>query len=1123
MLQNQAAQAKGYLCIAGRQLISLKQLLHLIIPVMLMGMFFIQPARSFAQQGGKTVTGTITGAGGNPLETVSVAVKGGRNATTTDASGKFTIAVPSSKSVLVFSYVGMTTQEQTVGNSTSIDVSLAQAGAANLQDVVVVGYGTQRKATLTGSVSTVNAKTFQDRGPVSSPLAALQGQVPGVVVTRSSAQPGRENWNFQVRGATSSNGTEPLVIIDGLTVPSTSALSSLNPNDIENISFLKDASAAIYGARAAGGVVLITTKRARVGKPVIEYSGSVSQKKVGLQPKLTDINGWGPMMYEARYTNDQFPTTDPWVTYANIAMYAKKNGKNWLSAAEWNALVAPTGLFPNGFKFGDVRDYVFFDGTMQDYLWGNATSNEHQLSVSSRTDKSGYRISLGYLDDGSLLQYGNNSNKRYNLRLSHDYNFSPKLTLQSNISLEKNDIIQPTGIGNVLNNGIQPGLPKTSLNGKPYIWGSGLGNATTNNIAEYGGDNKEDNTRINTNFNLTYKISDNLKAVASAGYYFHNTDYRTLETAIDWYDYTGTEKLTTISSSGNSRGSYQRASRRESYYNANAYLEYSKVFGNDHDFKMIAGTQYERDELNSFLAKTLDPVSGVPASLSLNTSSDLNSKTVSEAQNHYALAGYFSRLNYAYKGKYLFEANARYDGSSKFNASNRWKLFYGFLGAWRVSQEEFMKNVSFLNDLKLRVSWGTVGNQSGIGLYDYIQFLNLNATTGATASGFPIIGTAPVIRVAPGGLVALDRTWETVQTANGGLDFTLLKNHLSGSFEYFIKQNKNMLIARTLPAVLGASAPQGNNGQLKTWGEELSLTWRDHIGQVNYHIGGNISDYQNKLVSYGGQTLISDANRGYNFAVQGYPLGTYFGLQYAGRIQTQKQLDDYKTLFYANGTNINGGFSSTSTNPQSQLRLGDNMFKDVNGDGKITFPQDAVAIGSDIPRYSYSFNGGADWKGIDLNFIFQGVGKRTIIRDGNWRIPAAIVYQAQNASFQNNWWTPTHTDAYLPRLSTTGTINNYNYYPSTWVAENGAYLRLKNLVLGYTLPHALTQRAKIEKLRIYFSGNDLWEISHIKDGWDPEAARTVANTGDANNGNIATYSERYPFYRYYTVGVNVTF
>ncbi|MEJ6979715.1 TonB-dependent receptor [Pedobacter sp. P351] len=1041
----------------------------------------------------------------------SVKVKGSTIGTVTDINGEFRINA-SNGAILQISYIGYLTIEREVTSSVPLNIILT-SDSRNLEEVVVVGYGTQRKATLTGSVSQVSAKTFENRGPIASPLAALQGQAPGVTVTRSSAQPGRENWNFQVRGATSVNGTEPLVIVDGLPIPNLGALNSFNPADIESISFLKDASASIYGARAAGGVVLITTKKAKTGKAVIDYNFAASKKNIGLQPHLVDIAGWGPMMKEAR-TADGFASTDIWNNYADMAIYAVQNNKTWLSKAEATAL-------GYGTNFTDVKDFVFFPGTMQDVLWGNATSSEHQLSVAGRGEKAGYRVSLAYLNDGSLLQVGNNENKRYNLRLVNDYQVTPKFKVESNLSLEMNNIFQPTGLGNILNNGIQPGLPLNSINGKPYVWGSGLGNATVNNIADLGGENKEYNSRINTNFNLTYNVLKNLKAVGSLGYYFHNTDYRTQENLITFYDYSGTQVISNITSTNNTRNAYQRGARRESYYNLNGFLEWAKVFKNDHDFKAMLGAQYERDETNRFLGRTLDVVAGVPPSLSNSTATDAAGRTTIEAQNHYALSGYFSRFNYSYKNKYLFETNARYDGSSKFAKEDRWKLFYGFLGAWRVSEEKFMENISFVDELKVRASWGKVGNQSGIDLYDYLQLLNFNFSTGQTASGFPIIGTSPVVRVAPGNLVALDRTWEEVQTANLGLDYSLLKNRLYGTFDYFVKQNKNMLIARTFPAVIGATAPRGNNGELETKGWELGINWRQQIGGVSYHVGGNLSDSKNELVNFGGQKLISSANQGFNSAVEGYPINSYFGLEHAGRIQTQEQLDAYKLLLPGNNIGMPSGASTAQAN--ARLALGDNMFNDINGDGKITFPEDAKFLGTDDPRYSYSFNAGAEWKGFDFNIIFQGVGKRALARTGNWRIPAQVIFQAQNNAFYNEWWTPTRTDANLPRISTTGAINNYNYHPSDWVIENASYLRLKNLVIGYTIPKSITDKAKIQRMRMYFSGNDLWENSHIKDGWDPEALRTVANEGDPNNNNIGTFSGRYPFYRYITFGANVTF
>jgi len=1059
-----------------------------------------------------TVTGTVTNAQNNtPVVGASVKAKGAENGTSTDVKGQFTITVAGDVTLEITS-VGYEPYEVKPGTAATLTISLKPANV-QLADVIVIGYGTQKKGSLTGAVTTVGAKTFQDRGPVASPLAALQGQAPGVTITRSSSQPGRESWNFLIRGNSSVNGTEPLVIVDGLTLPNVAALNSFNPADIENITFLKDAAAAsIYGSRAAGGVVLVTTKRAKTGRPTIQYNGSVSKKKVGLQPQLTDIADWAPMMKEARAT-DGFLPSDIWANYADMAIYAVQNNKQWLSKAEATAL-------GYGTNFSDVKDFVFFPGTMQDVLWGDATSTEHQLSFAAKNDKSGYRISLGYLNDGSLLQVGNNSNKRYNVRLTHDYQFSNALKLESNISLEKYDIIQPSNIGGVLNNGVQPGLPTSTIDGKPYVWGSGIGNASPNNIADYGGDGKEMNTRLNTNFNLTYTFSKHLKAVGSVGYYYNNTDYRTQENVIGFYDYSGKTGISSLSPSGSGRSFYQRANRKEAYYNLNGYLEYSNTFGSDHDFKAMAGAQYERQELNLFSAKTLDVVNGVPPSLGLSYG-DPTTKTVGEAQNHYALAGYFGRINYVFRDKYLLEVNGRYDGSSKFSADNRWKLFYGVSAGWRINREKFMEKLTFINDLKLRASYGSVGNQSGIGLYDYISLLNLQYSTGPGSAGFPIIGNSPVVRIAPGGLVALDRTWEKVATSNLALDFATLNSRLNGTVEYFVKNNNNMLISRTYPAVLGAGAPAGNNGHLRTKGWELSLNWRDKVGKLTYNVGGNISRYSNTLVSFGGQQVISSNNRGFNSAVEGYAINSYFGLEYAGRIQTQKDLDDYQKLVPNNNIGMPNGDPAGQAN--NRLALGDNMFKDRNGDGKITFPEDAVSLGTDDPRLTYSFNAGVEWNGFDMNVIFQGVAERTIVRDGNWRIPAAVVFQSQNAAFQNKWWTPTRTDAYYPRISTTGTINNYNYFPSDWAAENGAYLRLKNLVIGYTLPAAITQKAHIQRLRFYVSGNDLWETTKIRDGWDPEASRTVANTGDIQNGNQSTYSGRYPFYRYLTFGANLTF
>lgn len=1098
----------------------MKALTFLFLPLLLMFALISQ-----AQN--RTITGTVIDSKSNePVAGATVLVKGSKRGVTTDAAGKFSIQAPNG-AILQISSVGYAAQEVIPGASGNLSVTLVSTNQ-QLNEVVVIGYGARKKATLSGSVATVDAKVFQDKGPVDNPLQALQGQVPGVVVTRSSAAPGRESWNFQIRGQTSTNGADPLVIIDGIPVSSLNALNSINPNDIENMTFLKDASAAIYGARAAGGVVLITTKRARGSKPTIQYDGSVSRKIIGLQPHLLNVQQFGQGLMEGT-TNDYYgvtPLTNLWYKMGVIMTHAPDSGyidMNVLYNMDWSTgkltyVGTPTtpSTNPANPGFGDVKDLTFFNNNWVDALWAPATSTQHNISLSNRSDKYGYRLSLGYMNDGSLLKWGDNSNKRYNIRLANDYTFSDKFKMETTFSLEKNDIVQPTQVGAVLGQYQQPGFPLATQNGQPYGWGTQY---SPNWLAELGGDQKEFNNRVYSNVKTTYSFTKHLRLIGQAGYNWSATDIKTEQASItNWYNYAGYQKGSPDNPT-QVNSFYSRQLIKDAYYNLNAYGEYQNTFGGKHNVGITLGTNYERDEANAYTGRTNYLASNLLPSLSLGIG-DATTKSVSETQDHYAIGSYFGRFNYDYRGKYLLEADARYDGSSKFIASNRWKFFYGVSAGWRLIQESFMQNVKFLNDLKLRASYGTVGNQNGIGLYDYIQLLNISAnTTGATNSSYPIIGSSPVVYVGPTNtLVSLNRTWETVATKNLGLDFALLKSRLFGSFDYFIKDNTNMLLPQAFPATLGATAPFQNLGHLRTWGWEATLGWRDHIGKLNYHVNGTLTDNQNKLIDYSANSVI---NLGYNGAVQGYAIGSYFGLQYAGRIQDQKTADAVNAMNAGNNISMPvKAVNSSGVVTAPGVRVGDNYFVDVNGDGKITTPGDLVYLGRDDPRYTYAINMGADWKGFDFSVTFQGVGKRTIFRDGNWRVPFGSIFQGQTNNWWGNTWTPTNTDAYYPILSVgqnSTTYNTYNYQPSTWSVQNGAYVRLKNLVLGYTLPIEGLKRAGIEKLRIYFSGNDLWEISHIKDGWDPEATRSV---GRANGESTFT---RYPFYRFLTAGVNVTF
>lgn len=1073
-------------------------------------------------QGGKTIKGKVVDNTNMSLPGVSVSVKGTTTGTITSADGTYSLVVPASGKFLVFSFVGMKTAEVEIGSQTILNVALAEE-AIGLDEVVAVGYGTQKKGSLTGAISTVNAKILENRGAVSNPISALQGQIAGVVVTRSSAAPGQEDWKFQVRGATSVNGSEPLIIVDGIPMVSSKELNSINPDDIENISVLKDASSSIYGARAAGGVVLITTKKAQAGKPTIQYNGSVSQKRIGLRPSFLSGDQYGKYLLEAISNASTGGVPDEnwiWTKYARAWM-TRNNPTN--PDGTPNTYYAPNGYidktvpgYTENIGFTDVKDYTFFDTDPIDLLWGNglAVSNQHDLSLSARTEKMGYRLSLGYLDDGSILKWGQNSNKRYNARVAFDYKFSEKFKLETNISLEKNDVVVPSRQDQI-NFGSQPGFPVSTVNGKPYAWGTQPGR---NWLLELGGENKTYSNQVKVNVKAEYNIVKDLNLVAQAGYSWAAKDTTAHYKYIpEIFNYTETYQY-----QGNPRQDqswYSRGMVKDAYFNTNIYLEYKKNLKDIHRIGATVGHSFERNEYLNFNTRTTYLASNDVPSLGLGLG-DNTTRSNGEKRNHWAIESLFGRFNYAYKDKYLFEANARYDGTSKFDADNRWILYSGYSLGWRITQEDFMKSISFLDELKLRASYGTVGNQNGIGLYDYMQMIDL-------ASGGPVLGgyTSRVVTAGPAGtLVSLDRTWEKVTNKNLGFDFGVLENRLTGTFDYFWKRNENMLLGQTYAAVLGADAPKSNIGDLKVWGWETSVGWKDKIGEVSYYINGTLTDNTNKLVSYGGNNAITMGK----LTREGYALDSYFGLTYEGRIQTDAQAAEYAKL--VPGSSINNMPTAT------QMIKGINMYKDLNGDGKLTNAGadqyllgkkdangnpigdgDIKYLGNSAPHYAFSLNMGAEWKGFDFSVIFQGVGKRMIYRRSDWSVPFGTIWQGHSAWWVGKTWTPENPDAELPILTTAtnkgfGGYGGYNYQMSDWSMQDGAYVRLKNLTIGYTIPQVLSRKIEIEKLRIYFSGQDLFEFTKVQDKWDPEQRDEVSGG-----------SQRYPFYRMLTCGVNVTF
>lgn len=1025
-------------------------------------------------------TGKVVDEKNEPIIGASVLIKGTSKGTVTDIGGNFSItAMP--QQTIVISYIGYLSKEFVVSSmDIKTPITLIE-DSHNLSEVVVVGYGSQKKETLTGAITVIDNKIIQDKGSLSSPLQAMQGQVPGVTITRNSTAPGDESWSMKLRGGVSANNADPLIVIDGVAYESMNALRNINPDDIESINFLKDASAAIYGSRAAGGVVLISTKKAIEGKIKINYEGSFSVKKVGLQPELMSLSEWADAVIQAR-TNDGYTASDTWIKYAKLAL-----------ANQGHYIDLKNSANPFGSAFTDVKDLVFMDTNWSDILFDDANSTQHNISLSGGTSKNLYRLSLGYLYDGSNLVWGINNNQRYNLRLSNSIQLNDRIKLESVIAYNRQNQVAPSYLGNTLTGSYpQPGLPAATIDGKPYSWGTWLSPIW---YAELGGENKLRVSEVNISEQLSVNLIKNLTWMSVLGYNTSAAQRDVKKMAITSYNYAGTEVNTGPSVSSQSKSSYSSTSASRDFYSLASYLNYKKTFGQKHNTNVMAGTQYELTEYDYFGASVLDIQNSLETVNGAGTVSLVNG---GGTKWHEAILSYYSRLNYDYASKYLLEANLRYDGSSKFQ-SGRWAMFYGLSGGWRISEENFMKSTKWVNNLKLRLSYGIVGNQSGIDRYEGSQYYNF------VSQGGVLIGATKASYITTNGKIASNgREWERINNANIGLDFSLFNGKLSGTFEVFDKRNNNMLIIVSYPAILGDGAGYSNAGKFEAKGYEGQLSWADRIGKVGYRIGGTLTYADNKLVDIGGTNIMSS---GFVSQQQGYALNSVFGLIYTGKVQNEEQRQKYLARYLAGNT----------IGLTNQLRIGDNMFEDHNADGVLDY-KDFVNLGSDDPKFSFSFNVGLEWKNFDLSAVFQGVAKRTIFRTGSnngneiYRIPMKAVYLNTSNQSVGNVWSTDNPNGFYPTYTSNSVINNYNYQASSWSVEDGSYVRLKSLILGYNVPKSFAMKTKtFEACRIYISGADLWEYSKIKDGWDPEASRTVSDAG------------RFPFVRTVTFGINLTF
>lgn len=1022
------------------------------------------------------ITGVVTGTDdGMPVPGVNVVVKGTTTGTVTDFDGNYSIDVPSGNSVLVFSSIGYKAKEVSVGNNSSINVSL-EPDVSALEEVIVVGYGTTKKETLTGAVEQVKSEVFEDRAVTNAALA-LQGQTPGLVVSRGSSRPGNDDINLQIRGATSVNGGSPLIVIDGAPAFDTSEFYAMNPDDIESISVLKDGSASIYGSRAANGVILVTTKKGN-GKLKVEYNANVRFNTLGLRPPVISMQEYGNLWLEAV---EQDGTGDywGWATQENVQRMA--NGE--------------AGIYSTNF-WGDI---YLAPANRYDELYGSNTGQQHSLSLSGSSEVARYRLSFGLADNQGALQTAYDGQKQYNIRFNSDYDITERLNIGAGITFQKEDTAGPSSqLATSLVSQDAPLFPSVNPLGQWYS-NFGAAGGGTNSVAgttDGGRDQTiEDLTKIS--LTLNYDLGHGFSVNANAAYNQISSRQNITVLNVPTYGWDGELAQSSINSSPR----IDSRAITKSYQTYGAFLNY-KFSQNGHTIAAMTGITAEKNEFSQVFARRLGLEDLGIYDLNVATGTQTNSG----GQTHEGLYSTLSRLTYDYNEKYLLELVGRRDGSSRFAEGFKYRNFGSVSAGWNIHKEKFLENFEDLTNLKLRASWGSTGNQVGIGLYDYVSTIGQGTTVfGDTPANAPTAGVS--------GLTSTTRSWESVEIRNIALEFGFFQNKLSGSVDLFEKNNFGMLIPITYPSVLGGSAPKTNSGHLETKGWEAMLSWKDKKGDFSYNIGLNMSDNTNELVSMEGQTSVGF---GLNQTVEGFPINSYFAYETDGLFQTQAEVDSYYATYGGSGEIPVQGSAS-------ELRVGDIRKVDLDGNG---FIDDVAEEGGDVKfvgdsqlHYVFGINLGAKYKGVDFSAFFQGALEQTVFRDGFQAYPFARIWSNQTNAYQGQSWTPENTGAEFPRLTTNGGRSAWNWNYNDIIQQDNKYIRLKTVVLGYTLPSSLSDKLQMQKIRVYFSGNDLFEFASVKDGFDPESSNVPASISGTSTNN----REIYPFQRTVAFGVNLVF
>jgi TonB-linked SusC/RagA family outer membrane protein len=994
----------------------------------------------------RMISGVVTDIKGVPIPGVSVIIKGTTYGGVTTPDGRYTLKITSENSVLVFSSIGYEKLELSVNGKTELNVQLKES-SSQLNDVVVVGYGTQKKITLTSSVSQINGEDLNKR-PVSNLQQALQGLAPGVTILDKGGSPGRSAATVRVRGITTFNingsdadrgafdltKNDPLVIIDGIE----QSLANINPDDVESMTLLKDASStAIYGSRATNGVILVTTKRAKGNKTVMNYNGYYGIQRSINKPEFMDMEQYF-LLEQAAYQNAGLPVPDK---------YTDAGRNTWINATDREKYPLPATWFNTVLK--------------------SAPQQNHSFSVAGGNDVFKTRLSTRFqLQDGIAANY---TDKLGEIKLNSDFNPTKAISINGDLNYRNNySTIPAVEPWNNLLHGSLFTVPK-------YSDGTyGLSNQGNNPLmyAEKSGVFKQYDETLIANTKIAWTIIPGLQLSTQLGLRSNNVNRHNFTNAYTNFDKTtNITKTVAINSLTEGRNTFRELTW-------NNLLSYEKNV-DKHRFKGLLGYSvidnyqtFESAYRQGFYNNDLQ-------SLNLGTNDATKDNSGYDAQ--FGLQSYFGRFNYNFDNKYLFEANGRYDGSSKFTGDKRYSFFPSFSAAWRISQERFFEPIAkVVDDLKFRGSYGITGNQS-VDLYSYYSSLNAVPYTlgGTVVNGFRLTT-----------LANQDLGWESTKQLDIGMDAAFLNHRLELTVDYYKKDTKDILLNLGIPATVGLNAPPQNAGSVRNTGYEFSVNYRNKTTSgFNYSVNANFSINRNEVTDLKGTgPYIQSTGDSYGIFIvkTGLPINTLWGYKTDGLFQTQDQVNSYPT--YA-----------------ANSKPGDVKYLDLNGDGKIN-ADDMTNIGNTFPKYTYGFGGNVSFKNFDLYALFQGAA------DVDVRLSGALTEMGNQEGFvpnvyDNNFWTPTHTDALYPRPIK---FDLRNVKSSDRLVTDGSYLRLKNIQLGYTFPPSLLPSTVFSRVRIYAQATNLLTFSKLnKLHIDPEAP--------SGTGNY------YPQTSIYSFGLNVQF